>query len=235
MCWECYNCVKICPTQAVDVRGYADFVPMGASVVPLRSTDSIMWTVKFRNGTVKRFKFPIRTTPEGKAEPAGGFEHRPGPRRSRSVHRARLPRLPTCGRSREGIMANFETVEVETDLLILGGGMAACGAAVEAAYWAKKNNLKVTLVDKAAMDRSGAVAMGLSAINQYVGLKDGENTVKDYVDYVPQRPHGRRPRGPRRQHRPSRGLARSTCSRSGASRSGRTRAAATSTRVAGSS
>ena len=32
MCWECYNCVKICPTQAVDVRGYADFVPMGASV-----------------------------------------------------------------------------------------------------------------------------------------------------------------------------------------------------------
>ena len=62
--------------------------------------------------------------------------------------------------------------------------MAACGAAVEAAHWAKKNNLKVTLVDKAAMDRSGAVAMGLSAINQYVGLKDGENTVKDYVDYV---------------------------------------------------
>jgi adenylylsulfate reductase subunit A len=81
-------------------------------------------------------------------------------------------------------MANFETVIVDTDLLILGGGMAACGAAVEAAHWAKKNGLKVTLVDKAAMDRSGAVAMGLSAINQYVGLKDGTNSVKDYVDYV---------------------------------------------------
>ncbi|HSN53604.1 MAG TPA: adenylyl-sulfate reductase subunit alpha [Candidatus Sulfomarinibacteraceae bacterium] len=81
-------------------------------------------------------------------------------------------------------MQNFETVQVETDLLILGGGMASCGAAVEAAYWAKKNGLKVTLVDKAAVDRSGAVAMGLSAINQYVGLKDGENTVKDYVNYV---------------------------------------------------
>ncbi len=81
-------------------------------------------------------------------------------------------------------MGNFETVVVETDLLILGGGMAACGAAVEAAYWAKKNGLKVTLVDKAAVDRSGAVAMGLSAINQYVGLRDGANTVKDYVDYV---------------------------------------------------
>ena len=33
---------------------------------------------------------------------------------------------------------SFETVIVETDLLILGGGMAACGAAYEAAYWAKR-------------------------------------------------------------------------------------------------
>ncbi|HDS00627.1 MAG TPA: adenylyl-sulfate reductase subunit alpha [candidate division Zixibacteria bacterium] len=81
-------------------------------------------------------------------------------------------------------MADFETKEITTDVLILGGGMAASGAAVEAAYWAKKNGLQVALVDKAAMDRSGAVAMGLSAINQYVGLKDGQNTVKDYVDYV---------------------------------------------------
>jgi adenylylsulfate reductase subunit A len=81
-------------------------------------------------------------------------------------------------------MANFKTEEVNTDLLIIGGGMAACGAAVEAAYWAKKHNLKVTMVDKAAVDRSGAVAMGLSAINQYVGIKDGKNTVEDYVKYV---------------------------------------------------
>ena len=81
-------------------------------------------------------------------------------------------------------MANFKTEEVNTDLLIIGGGMAACGAAVEAAHWAKKNGLKVTMVDKAAVDRSGAVAMGLSAINQYVGIKDGKNTVEDYVKYV---------------------------------------------------
>ncbi len=83
-------------------------------------------------------------------------------------------------------MANFETVEVSTDLLILGGGFAACGVATEAAYWAKKNGLKVTLVDKAALDRSGAVAMGLSAINQYIGIRDGENSVEDYVRYVRQ-------------------------------------------------
>jgi succinate dehydrogenase/fumarate reductase flavoprotein subunit len=81
-------------------------------------------------------------------------------------------------------MEQFETVEVTTDLLIIGGGMAACGAAVEAAYWAKKHNLKVTVVDKAAMDRSGAVAMGLSALNQYVGMKAKGRTPEDYVRYV---------------------------------------------------
>lgn len=74
MCWECYNCVKICPTQAIEVRGYADFMPLGGQVTPMRSSDSIMWTIKFRNGTLKRFKFPIRTTPEGSAVPDGGYE-----------------------------------------------------------------------------------------------------------------------------------------------------------------
>nr|WP_152946848.1 adenylyl-sulfate reductase subunit alpha [Desulfofundulus thermobenzoicus] len=71
-------------------------------------------------------------------------------------------------------------------MLIVGGGMSACGAAVEASYWAKKHGLKVTLVDKAAMDRSGAVAMGLSAINLYIGQAAGDNTVEDYVRYVRQ-------------------------------------------------
>jgi adenylylsulfate reductase subunit B len=71
-CWECYNCVKICPQQAVEVRGYQDFCPMGANVIPLRGTDAIMWTIKFRDGSLKRFKFPIRTTPEGSIEPYAG-------------------------------------------------------------------------------------------------------------------------------------------------------------------
>ncbi len=79
---------------------------------------------------------------------------------------------------------DFKTVEVTTDLLILGGGMAACGAAYEAAFWARKKKMKVTLVDKAAIERSGAVAMGLSAINLYMGLKDRKNTIEDYVRYV---------------------------------------------------
>jgi len=83
-------------------------------------------------------------------------------------------------------MANWETVEVTTDVLICGGGMAACGAAVEAAYWAKKNGLKVALADKAVPTRSGAVAMGLSAINEYIGYGKGDNTLEDYVRYVRQ-------------------------------------------------
>jgi len=74
MCWECYNCVKICPTQAIEVRGYADFMPLGAIVQPLKSTDTIMWSIRFRNGKVKRFKFPTRTIPEGTSIPDGGFE-----------------------------------------------------------------------------------------------------------------------------------------------------------------
>ena len=27
-CWECYSCVKACPQNAIDARGYADFAPM---------------------------------------------------------------------------------------------------------------------------------------------------------------------------------------------------------------
>ncbi len=69
--------------------------------------------------------------------------------------------------------------EVKTDLLIIGGGMAACGAAYEARKWAPAN-MKITLVDKAAMERSGAVAQGLSAINTYLS----ENTPEDYVKMV---------------------------------------------------
>jgi adenylylsulfate reductase subunit B len=71
-CWECYSCVKICPQGAIEARPYADFAPMGGTSIPMRSAEDIMWTVKFRSGAVKRFKFPIRTTPEGSIDPFGG-------------------------------------------------------------------------------------------------------------------------------------------------------------------
>ena len=80
---------------------------------------------------------------------------------------------------------NPEVVEEEVDILIIGGGMAACGCAYEIMRWsdvakAQGVDLNIKLVDKAALDRSGAVAQGLSAINTYMG----ENDPADYVRYV---------------------------------------------------
>ena len=60
MCWECFACVKACPEGAIEVRGYADFAPLGHRVVPNRTTDRIYWTIRMRGGEVKEFDFPIR-------------------------------------------------------------------------------------------------------------------------------------------------------------------------------
>ena len=75
---------------------------------------------------------------------------------------------------------NPQVIEEEVDILLIGGGMAACGAAFEIMRWAEGAGLRIRLVDKAALDRSGAVAQGLSAINTYCG----EHDPADYVRYV---------------------------------------------------
>ena len=83
-----------------------------------------------------------------------------------------------------GEFGNPEVVQEEVDILIIGGGMAACGAGYEIMPWAKAaatamgREIEIKLVDKAAMDRSGAVAQGLSAINTYIG------TEQDPADYT---------------------------------------------------
>ncbi|OQX08650.1 MAG: adenylylsulfate reductase subunit alpha, partial [Desulfobulbaceae bacterium A2] len=69
--------------------------------------------------------------------------------------------------------------EHECDCLIVGGGMAACGTAFEIKKWAPAG-MKIILVDKASLERSGAVAQGLSAINTYIG----ENPIENYVKMV---------------------------------------------------
>ena len=71
MCWECYSCVKACPQDAIDVRGYADFSPLGHSVRVLREEEkgTISWKIKFRNGHEKNFVSPITTKPWGKHIP----------------------------------------------------------------------------------------------------------------------------------------------------------------------
>ena len=60
--------------------------------------------------------------------------------------------------------------------------MSGCGAAFEANFWGPK--LRVVMVEKAVIERSGATAEGLSAINCYMGQRFGWNTPEDFVKYV---------------------------------------------------
>ena len=72
MCWECYSCVKACPMNAIDVRGYADFAPLGHSVRVKRDEEKgvIAWRIKSRNGeTDLNLLAPITTKPWGTAIP----------------------------------------------------------------------------------------------------------------------------------------------------------------------
>ena len=79
MCWECYSCVKACPNEAIDARGYADFAPMGHSVRVLREEEkgTISWKFKFRNGTEKNFQSPKTTKPWGECIPKVAEEQTP--------------------------------------------------------------------------------------------------------------------------------------------------------------
>ena len=77
------------------------------------------------------------------------------------------------------IVREPEVEKRDVDVLIIGGGMAACGTAFEIKKWAD-DDTKILLVDKAALERSGAVAQGLSAINTYIG----DNKPEDYVRMV---------------------------------------------------
>ena len=55
------------------VRGYSDFVPLGASVHPKRVEGGLTWTVKFRDGRELQFTYPSRTTPVGSSDPYRDF------------------------------------------------------------------------------------------------------------------------------------------------------------------
>jgi adenylylsulfate reductase subunit B len=73
MCSECFACVKLCPQEAIHVRGYADFVPLGATVQPRRMEGGLTWTVKFRDGRQWQFTYLSRSTPVGSTDPYKGF------------------------------------------------------------------------------------------------------------------------------------------------------------------
>ena len=79
-------------------------------------------------------------------------------------------------------MAKVKTHVEESDVLIIGGGMAGTGATFEARHWGR--DLKIVCVEKANIDRSGAVAQGLYAINCYMGMQWNENQPEDHVRYA---------------------------------------------------
>ena len=85
---------------------------------------------------------------------------------------------------------------IKTDLLIIGGGTAGCYAAITAAQNASQEaagstssnaadnkgaDLKILIVEKANIKRSGCLAAGVNALNAYI--TEGR-TPKDYVEYA---------------------------------------------------
>ena len=81
-----------------------------------------------------------------------------------------------------GLFKRRKTVHVNSDILVVGGGMAGCGATYESRYWGR--DLDIVCVEKANIERSGAVAQGLYAINCYMGMQWGENQPEDHVRYA---------------------------------------------------
>lgn len=69
-------------------------------------------------------------------------------------------------------LAEIPTEVIETDLLIIGGGNAGCFAVYEAKV--KNPSLRVTIMEKAHISRSGALAAGMDAINTYIREDKGE-------------------------------------------------------------
>jgi len=79
-------------------------------------------------------------------------------------------------------MAYQTVIEDDIDILVVGAGLGGTGAAFEARYWGQDK--KIVIAEKANIDRSGAVAQGLYAINCYMGTRFGENNPEDHVRYA---------------------------------------------------
>jgi len=82
-------------------------------------------------------------------------------------------------------MVGADIEVMDTDVLVIGGGAAGCAAAVEARERAP--DLRVTVVEKAHISRSGCLAMGLNAVNAY--LPTGVSP-EDYLAEVRSDSHG---------------------------------------------
>ena len=72
----------------------------------------------------------------------------------------------------------IQVKQLETDILIIGGGTAGCYAALTIR---EHSDASVLIVEKANIKRSGCLAAGVNAINAYI-VKG--RTPQDYVDYA---------------------------------------------------
>jgi adenylylsulfate reductase subunit A len=72
----------------------------------------------------------------------------------------------------------LETKELETDILIIGGGTAGCYAAITIG---ENSRAKVIIAEKANIKRSGCLAAGVNALNAYI-VKG--QTPESYLAYV---------------------------------------------------
>lgn len=72
----------------------------------------------------------------------------------------------------------LERRHLETDVLIIGGGTAGCYAAIRLGA---EKDLRVLIVEKANIERSGCLAAGVNALNAYIS---NGHTPADYVEYA---------------------------------------------------
>ncbi|MCZ7565912.1 MAG: FAD-dependent oxidoreductase [Burkholderiales bacterium] len=92
-------------------------------------------------------------------------------------------------------MGERRTHDIETDVAIIGGGTAGLNSAMAAA----EAGVRVLIVDKANIVRSGAIAGGIDHFMAYMESGAQWDTREAYLAYVGRGGEGRRgPRGSRR-------------------------------------
>ena len=79
----------------------------------------------------------------------------------------------------------MQTIQLDTDILILGGGTAGCYAALTLRE--KAPDARVLILEKANIKRSGCLAAGVNALNAYI--TEGK-TPESYVEYAKKDAHG---------------------------------------------
>ena len=73
-----------------------------------------------------------------------------------------------------------ETIRIQTDLAVIGGGTAGVNTAMAAA----RKGVDVTVIDKANIDRSGAIAGGIDHFHAYLEEGEAWDTRESWLGYI---------------------------------------------------